>query len=457
LRAAPAFQGLACSILDVRPALSDGANIQNRETPRRAAVLRLFSTAILDQMLLSAGNLLCGFILIRYTSDFAYGLYVLVQSGTLLVVSSQGSWTAGPLSVMASRKTPEERRATIGAVTLGQARVVRILALVALVVPAGGYLLGYISGLMALVLGCAIVSAWGAMRRDHLRNVLLIYSKPHDLLRADAFYVGILFTGILLASFATNQPIVWATVALAAAGWAGTSSAYRSFAADPGWVAGDGAAAWRELRSFGVWSLLGGAIYWLFGQSYSYVLASRLDLKAVADVNASRLLLMPAFVVAVGIQGLLQPTAARWKVELGFRGLLRRLLLVLLLVGCADILYFGVVWILRDWLTGDLLHKNIGNRDGLLLLWAAVALIGLIRDILQCSLIAVGRFKSMAGQVAISAVVALVLMWFGTPWWGPAAVLIGQIAGELVNVAGIMWLVRIQAKSESSSIATAAG
>jgi O-antigen/teichoic acid export membrane protein len=411
-------------------------------------VLRLFSTAILDQMLLSGGNLLCGFVLIRYTSDFDYGLYVLIQSATLLVVSSQGSWTAGPLSVMASRKPPDERRATVGAVTRGQARAVRVLALLALAVPAVGFLIGKLSAVMATVLAIAIVSAWGALRRDHLRNVMLIYSKPHALLRADAFYVGILFGGVLLASFATKQPIIGATVALAAAGWAGTLSAWRSFAADPGWVAGDGAAAWRELRAFGIWSLLGGAIYWLFGQSYSYVLASRLDLKAVADVNASRLLLMPAFVVATGIQGLLGPTAARWKVQIGFRRLLRRLLLILLLVGSADLLYFGVVWGLRDWLTGDVLHKHIGNRDSLLLLWATVAIIGIIRDILQCSLIALGRFKSMAGQVAISAVVALVLMWFGTSLWGAAAVLIGQIAGELVNVVGIAWLVRSSLKVE---------
>jgi hypothetical protein len=67
-----------------------------------------------------------------------------------------------------------------------------------------------------------------------------------------------------------------------------------------------------------------------------------------------------------------------------------------------------------------------------------------VREILQCTLIALGRYKSMAKQIGLSAMVALALMWFGTSWWGAAAVLIGQVAGELVNIGGIVLLLREQ-------------
>jgi O-antigen/teichoic acid export membrane protein len=412
------------------------------KTLSRGRLLRLFSTAVIDQVMLSGTNLLVGVILIRFTDDFDYGVYVLVQSALLLLASAQGAWIAQPLSVMAARKSPQERRAVISAVTGSLGRIVGRVVPAVLVLPVAAYLTGLISGLMAWVLAFGVIAGWGALRRDYLRNILLIYSKPDELLRADTLYVGVLAAGVLWASFGTTHAIVWVTLALAAAAWAGTAGAHRAIGKDPGWVAGDVAAAWREVHSFGLWSLLGGVIYWLFGQSYSYILASRLDLKAVTDVNASRLLLMPAFVLSIGIQGLLSPTAARWNTELGFRPLVRRLLGIALLMGCADLLYFAVVWFQRDWLIGDVLHKNIGNRDHLLLLWAAVALIGLARDVLQCSLVALGRFRSMASQVGISAVVALTLMWFGTAWWGSEAVLIGQIAGELVNLGGIILLLR---------------
>ena len=412
----------------------------------RGRTLRLFSTAIVDQVILSGTSFLVGFILIRFTSDFDYGLYVLIQSALLLLVSAQGSAIAAPLAAVVPKKPAPERHAMIGAVTSSQRRVLRYVAPIALLLTLLGFLLGRYDALIAEVLACAVVAGWGALRRDYLRNVLLIYAKPQEVLLADALYVTVLLAGILCASLLTRTPIIWATIALTAASWAGTLRADRSVAKDPGWVTGDEGAAWRELRVLGLWSMFGSVMYWLFGQSYSYLLATRLDLKSVAAVNEARLLLMPAFVLAIGMQGLLTPMAAKWYAELGFRHLVRRLLAILGIVGSLDLLYFAFVWIFRDWLIGDLLHKHIVGRDELLLLWAAIAIIGLMRDVLQCTLLALAKFRSTASQVAFSAVVALVIMWFGMGWWGAPAVLIGQIVGEVVNVIGIVLLMRKQAR-----------
>ena len=52
------------------------------------------------------------------------------------------------------------------------------------------------------------MAAWGALRRDHLRNILLIYAKPHELLRADAIYVGVLLTiAFLIMPAAAARPL----------------------------------------------------------------------------------------------------------------------------------------------------------------------------------------------------------------------------------------------------------
>lgn len=423
----------------------------------RGRTLRLFSTAIVDQVMLSGTSFLVGFILIRFTSDFDYGLYVLIQSALLLLVSAQGSLIGAPLAAVVPKKPPEERRAMIGAVTAGQRRVLLYLVPVALLLTLLGFLLGRYDTLMAVVLACAVMAAWGGLRRDYLRSILLIYQKPHQVLWADVLYVIVLLAGVLGASLLTHSPIIWATIALAAALWAGTLRANRSLAKDPGWVPGDKAAAWRELRILGLWSMFGSVMYWLFGQSYSYMLATRLDLKSVAAVNEARLLLMPAFVLTIGMQGLLTPMAAKWYADLGFRTLVRRLLAILGIVGTLDLLYFGFVWIFRDWLVGDLMHKHIIDRDELLLLWAIVAIIGLMRDVLQCTLLALAKFRSTASQVAYSAVVALVIMWFGMSWWGAPAVLIGQIVGEVVNVIGIVLLMRKLARQHASTATSASG
>jgi O-antigen/teichoic acid export membrane protein len=405
-------------------------------------VLRLLSTAVLDQVLLSGTNFLVGLVLLRFTSNADYALYVLVQSALLLLVSAQSAWIGGPLYVIAPKKPPKLRREMISAVKDSQRRILRFAVAAALLVPATGMVMGRCGTLTACVIVGAILAGWAALRREYLRIVFFVYSRPHALLGADSIYAGVLLTGMLWASFGTKEPIIWITAALTVAAWTGTAVADRALARDPGWVTSDAAPAWREMRTLGLWALVGAMIYWLFAQSYSFVLASRLDLKAVTDVNAARLMLMPAFLLTIGIQGVLAPMATAWNAEVGLRGLARRLLGIVIVLLMLDLLYFGVVWFFRDWLISDVLHKHIDNRDHLLLLWAAVALIGLIRDTLQCALMALGRLRSMASQLGLGAVLALLLMWFGISWWGAAAVLIGQIAGELVNLVGIVILLR---------------
>ena len=185
------------------------------------------------------------------------------------------------------------------------------------------------------------------------------------------------------------------------------------------------------------WATVGAMTYWIYNQSYNYVLASRIDLAAVADVNAARLLLMPTIVLTVGVKTLLVPTAAGWLAESNVGRLIRRLLVFACGIAAIDIVYCILLWIFRDWLTHDLMHKTIGNRDLLLILWAILSLIALFRDLLQTGVFALKKFKSLAGVTALSAVVSLTIMWLGIENWGASAALFGQVAGETINLVGV--------------------
>jgi O-antigen/teichoic acid export membrane protein len=404
--------------------------------------LPLFSSAIVDQVVLSGANFLVGFVLIRYASDRDYALYVLVQSALLLLVTMHAAYLTGPLAVLTPKLPAEERWQTIGSVKRTQRRLLRMVALPLLGLPLLGYLSGLLSGLLASVIATGIVATWAALRRDYLRSVLLMASRPHQLLGADAVYAAVLLAGVAAAVSAGKQVVIGATCALVIAGWAGAAAAHRSIAVYPGWTEARAVSIWPDIRRLGFWSLLGSSIYWFLGQSYSYLLATRLDLTAVADVNATRLLLMPAIVLTIGVASLLGPTAATWYAQIGLHRLVRRLIVILLAVGLLEAVYFVAVWFGRDWLFTDVLHKHIHDRDRLLLLWGCVAIVALLRDVLQCALIAMGHLKSLAWQVGVSAAVAVVLMWYGLAWWGAAAVLIGQIVGELINLTGIVLLLR---------------
>ena len=350
------------------------------------------------------------------------------------------AWLSSPFAVIAPTKTAAVRRLMVGAVEHTQRSFLTKVAAVAMLAPVVGYFLHYWSALEALVVALGVIACWTALRREFLRGVLLVYARPHSMLRADVLYVGVLVAGALLAAFGPSPAVVWAVGALIAAAIAGEAAARRSLHTDPGFVRGDAAEFWREMRPLAVWATVGAMTYWIYNQSYNYVLASRINLTAVADVNAARLLLMPTIVLTVGVKTLLVPTAAAWLAESSIGRLIRRLLLFATGIALLDLIYCVAVWLFRDWLSHDLMHKTIGDRDRLLLLWAALSLIALYRDLLQTGLFALRKFKALAGVTAASAVVSLSIMWAGISTWGPAAALIGQVAGETVNLLGVLVL-----------------
>src|SRR5471030_2478680 len=158
-------------------------------TRSRLLLLTKFSVAVFDQGMLSAANFVIGFTLIRFTTDSDYGLFVLSQSVVTLLVAAHYSWLSAPLSVTAAPKPPELRRRMIGAIESSQGWLLRYVALVALLAVGLGFALGKLSWLIALVCAGTVLSGWAAMRRDYFRTMLLMYSRPNEVLRADTIYV----------------------------------------------------------------------------------------------------------------------------------------------------------------------------------------------------------------------------------------------------------------------------
>ena len=417
----------------------------------RGGLIKQFSTTVVDQVVLSAANFIVGLLLIRRTSDADYGMFVLVQSAIMLLISGQMAWLSSPLAVLAPGKPAAMRRLMVGSVESSQRRFLSGAAIAALAIPAIGFFLHFWTGLETLVVILAIAACWAALQREYLRGVLLIYGRPQAMLRADVINVAVLLVGALIAVYGPKPAVVWAVAALIASALSGMAAARRSLAQDPGFATGDAAPFWREMRPLAVWATIGAMTYWIYNQSYNYVLASRIDLTAVADVNAARLLLMPTIVLTVGVKTLLVPTAASWLAESSVGRLIRKLLLFATGIALIDVVYCIGLWIFRDAASHDLMHKNIANRDMLLILWALLSLIALYRDLLQTGLFALRKFRSLAGVTALSAAASLTIMWLGIKDWGPAAALIGQVAGESINLAGVVVLLAVAYRNERAN------
>lgn len=402
---------------------------------------RILGTAVVDQAMLSAANFLVGVMLVRYAGDADYGYFVLAQSAILLLTGAQGSWINGPLAVIAPKKSEAERRHMVGAVEAMQSKVLRWLTAFALLVPAVGYAMDLLTPEAAMAVAATILACWAALLREYRRAVLQLYGRPHLVLVADLLYVLGLTATAGLAAAGAEPRMVFAVLSLAVGGALGGKLADYFVAKDPGWQPGEAGPVFRELRRLGNWAMAGSVIYWTFGQGFNYVVAAQLGVTAVAALNAARLLMQPTFVLTMGVKQALLPMASRWLHELGLSALLKRLTAVVLVLTLLNGIYFALIWGLLDWLTNDFLRKTIPDRDMLVLLWGAYSMVNMVRDMYLSSMLALERFRILTWLTALTAVVALVVMWPALHHFGLRGAIYGLMAGEVTYLVLMLVLI----------------
>lgn len=413
-------------------------------------LLKFFSSAVLDQAILSAASFGVGLLLIRHTSDRDYGHYVLAQTAILLLISIHGAILGSPLLVTALKRDEAARRDMVGSLNgqhrrlLGRAAAVTMLAGLAL---AGGF--GLDTALILLG-GAFVVTAYTQLRRDFFRTVNLVYMRPQILLSADVLYVSVLLVGVLFAVFIGNsRAAFWALLALGAAAVAGSWPIDRSLARSPGWSGVHVTGIWREMLPLGMWASVGAMIYWTQSQGYNYLLAAKLDVSAVAAVAATRLLMQPVNLLTTGVKSLLIPMSSRWQTEGGMRLMMRNLALFSAGLGLLALIYELVLWLLRDWVLHTVLKKSIAGFDGLLLAWMVVVLLSLVRDMFQSALLIRERFRVLAVIAALSAVVSIGVIWYCLGSMGPAGALLGVVVGEIVNLAGVLLVAVLELRKDT--------
>ena len=246
------------------------------------------------------------------------------------------------MAILTPKLPADERWQTIGSVKRVQRRLLLAIAVPLIPLPLLAYVSGILDGLLAPVMVAGIFAVWAALRREYLRSVLLMYFRPHTLLATDAVYAVTLLAGVAAAIFDWQghrhrcdnarwslptgrvRPRRIDQLLKIRAGRTGTGSNHLAGDSQP-WIL-----VRRWAQPSGGFSARATAFCWQLG----------LDLTAVADVNATRLLLMPAIVLAIGVGSLLSPTAASWYAQIGIHRLVRRLLMLLLVVGLIETTYF---------------------------------------------------------------------------------------------------------------------
>lgn len=417
------------------------------ENARRFA--KMFSSAVITQALLSASSLVVSLIMIRETTDMQYGYFVLVVNTLLLLTSLQGAFIQPPMVLRMTRLDAGARAQLIGGIVHAHRNALRLLA----AVTTGSIvllLLLQVTHALVAILAAAFCAALAAMYREFYRMVLFAYRQPGAVLRADIVYVLLLLAAVALATQAAHAAVL-ATLGLCAAGVVAGSLLRRSTHAHEPWEDRRQPGLLRMLAPIGAWSALGAVTHWLFSQGHNYIVAGTLDVAAVAALAATRLTMMPVNLMSTGIGSLMMPTASSWLNRFGPRVVLGRLAKVAGALAVAAVLYFCVLWLMRDWIFGQVMGKDFEQRDGLLLLWGCVFVLSVFRDQLLYLPGASGRFRELAMFACASAVAALTVAWIGVRHFGVIGAPIGVLVGEICNLSGILFLSRRELRMSAAS------
>lgn len=416
----------------------------------RVAFARIFGGAVISQGLLSVINLLIGLILIRRAPQAQYGYYVLIAAGVSLLVQLQNPLFAPLLTSRVNIAGAEERKNYLGGLLREERRLLAIVGAAALLVGCLVWLGGGVPPQTALILLAGMVAAVGTLFREFLRMILVTYRRPYDVLRADVVYAILFVGGVFLATL-SGTPAALSALAMAVAAAVGGVLLSRALWRHDPWNTPGTPGVLGKSVALGLWAATGAVIHSVFNQGYTYIVALRLDVTAVAAIAATRLLLSPLGVFSLGISSLMFSTSTIWLKHHGPRGLLRRVLLFALCLSCVAIAYIAVMWSVRDWIFLHVLKRDYPQRDLLLGIWSLVFFCTVIRDQIIYLLLARGHFKRLAGLTLFCAVLGLTVTFMAIGPFGAAGGLLGLLAGEIAHVVGVMVLTVREMRAEVAS------
>ncbi|NYE26400.1 lipopolysaccharide biosynthesis protein [Pigmentiphaga litoralis] len=409
-------------------------------------LVKLFGSSIIDQAMLSAANFVVGLILIRYTPEAQYGYYVLAFNAMMLATTLQGTFVGTPLVIHLPQLSNDERRSWIGSLLRDQIRWGAIGSVVTIAFAAVAWSMGWLDREAGPVLlaGLALIAC--ALYREYFRAVLMMYQRTVPVLGADAVYVVCLIAG---GALATRFPAAAVTALLTAAASALIGAALLRRVLRPEFDPHAAPGRLAGIAKMGAMAAAGGVIYWLFTQGYSFLAAATLNVTDVAALAASRLLLMPINLLSSGVQRQLVPIASNWVHEHGVASTLRKLILFSAGIGALTLVYGIVVWVLRDWIFLDLMRKRFEDRDTLLLMWIAIFLVMVVRDPLNQLLVLRQRFRILMAVSLVCAVISLSISYVGMVQLGTRGALIGILTGELLNLVAVLWLARVESRTDT--------
>lgn len=402
--------------------------------------------SVIDQGMLSALNFCIGALLIRLVDKDDYGLYGQLYAGGLLAGLIVDSWIAGPLTTVASAVHENTRklllrrywqRQIFWTVAMGVAAF-----LIVEFVPAATHHSNK-NWLMAAAFGLYVI---GNGLREYGRTVGFIQSDIHSVLRQDLVYVAAVLAGMLSLYLFEVIDVAHVFIVLASASFLcalfGRHRIMDRTATQASQVDAEDVDILHEhqetIRGHGRWAVLGVIVGWLSNYSYVYLSGAWLGLAAIADLNASRLLLMPIPLAVAAWSRVARPEASRLMAEHNWSGLRKLTIVSILGIELVVFAYVGAMLLTLPWLEAYVIGSKYSGLGPLIMLWGGYFAINSVRTIGTSWLMSGGAFRSMFFLGTVTLILVVLITYQAIPYWGAAGAIFALIAVEVFETV-VVW------------------
>ena len=390
--------------------------------------------SIVDQFLLSGLNFCVGIILIRITSKNDYGIYTQLFASGLLATTLLDAFIGTTLTTLASRKSKSECMGMIAAAL----KIQHIFSIVIAVIFGCGCVaaLNEIEDHHVPIFDVGIAFAfyvYSLTQREFKRTIKFLEGKADHVLRIDALFVAFVFMGGCVLWITNTTSLAAIFVTLSASNILADLSIFRIKQSDTGIITPT-----RELLDdiwmLAKWAIPGAMIGWAGNYSYLYLATLFLDLSASADLNASRLLLMPIALVGVAWARVVHPYAGKIIADQNWSKLHRLSIQSAIGMEIVTCTYIGALLMTFSWISPNVLGAKYSNIDSLVLAWGAYFVVNVARNIGTTWLASLGGYSTLfwLGLSALATQCSLYV--YMLPNYGPIGAILSLIAVELVEL-----------------------
>lgn len=401
---------------------------------KRLAIQSIIAT--IDQGLLSLVNFAVAIILMRHVAKLEFGTYSIAFAAVLFLVSIQNAIVNTQLIVLLPSKTESEKSKYSGGLWLGQ--ITFLVPLSCLVILLTYLLPASTAGLtMGLVRGIALAAA-GVLIKEFVRSYYFAIENPRKVLTLDILFASLYAVSVFIFVYIFNYGVfaVFLLMGLSSLVAALCFNLRHWWIWHPGYLFGSFRENWRH----GKWALLGATVTHLQNYCYVYLFGFLLGTVAVAEVTASRLLLMPLIMFQTGWYKIAVPYGARLHAEGQLAYFIRKMILTTLVLVAGTGLYVLLIDSGSGLIETYLLTEKYRSSFDYVFYWGVIFMAKTISLNANSALQVMKEFRVISILCTFSMIVSISASYILILSYGIKGGLLAMLGGEML-LALLLWVV----------------